>query len=67
MKITVMTADEQIVTLDVDRDESVIPPHPLSLSSTSSHPSQNHFFFFLAKKKKKKSLLFQAAFWILGS
>lgn len=24
MKITVMTADEQIVTLDVDRDESVI-------------------------------------------
>ena len=24
MKITVMTTDEQIVTLDVDRDESVI-------------------------------------------
>jgi hypothetical protein len=30
MKVTVMTGDEQIVTLDVDRDESVSPParHP---------------------------------------
>lgn len=25
MKITVMTADEQFLTLDVDRDESVVP------------------------------------------
>jgi hypothetical protein len=26
MKITVMTVDEQILTLDVDPDESVSPP-----------------------------------------
>ena len=54
MKITVMTADEQILTLDVDRDESVIYPRfslstvflflvlssLITLFNTSPHPLQ---------------------------
>jgi hypothetical protein len=35
MKVTVMTADEQILTVDVDPDESVSPPAPPSHSSRS--------------------------------
>jgi len=31
MKVTVMTADEQILSLDVDPDESVSSPAPSSL------------------------------------
>jgi len=36
MKVTVMTGDEQILTLDVDPDESVSPPAPPSISVSIS-------------------------------
>lgn len=35
MKITIMTADEQIITLDIDRDETVCFSSPLFLKIQS--------------------------------
>lgn len=47
MKITVMTADEQIVTLEVDRDESVIHSFPC----------------YIYKKPPLYPKLFEYVFW----
>lgn len=50
MKITVMTADEQIVTLDVDRDESVIPPTTSLSLLLLLVPLKITTFYFLSQK-----------------